>query len=87
MGYVTNSKGCKIDATFHRKSDFLPLAMKHTERCDFRETISHPLVDVTFWEGRKVCLSIRAHETLSFQRNARHSKTWPNGLTAKTSNK
>lgn len=64
MGYVTNSKGCKIDATFHRKSDFLSLAMKHTERCDFRETISHPLVDVTFWEGRKVCLSIRGSRNL-----------------------
>lgn len=58
MGYVMNSKGCQIDASFHRKSDFLPLAMLDKEREDFKETIEHRLVDVCFWEGRSVVLSI-----------------------------
>ncbi len=27
MGYVKNSKGCEISASFHKKSDFFSLAM------------------------------------------------------------
>ena len=64
MEYVTNSRGCQIVASFHRKSDFFQNALLHQEREDFKETLTHKLVDVTFWEGREVCLSICGTRTL-----------------------
>ena len=74
MGYVSNSRGCKINASFHRKSDFFPLAMKHQEREDFKETIEHNLVDVTFWEGRQVCLLICGTRTLKVPKKCKTLK-------------
>lgn len=65
MDYITNSTGCQISAAFHRKSDFLSLARLTDERQSFIETIKHRLVDATFWEGRKVCLSIAGTRTLN----------------------
>lgn len=74
MGYVRNSRGCQIDASFHRKSDFFTLAMLNQEREDFKETIAHNLVDVTFWEGRQVCLSICGTRTLKVPKKCKTLK-------------
>ncbi len=74
MGYVTNSKGCQISASFHKKSEFFSLALLHKEREDFKETIEHHLVDVTFWAGREVCLSICGTRTLKVPKKCKTLK-------------
>lgn len=74
MGYVKNSKGSQIQASFHRKSDFFPMALLHQERKDFTETIDHQLVDITFWHGREVCLSICGTRTLKVPKSCQTLK-------------
>jgi hypothetical protein len=71
MGYVKNSKGCEISASFHKKSDFFSLAMLNQERENFKETIRHRLVDITFWHGREVCLSICGTRTLKVPKSCK----------------
>lgn len=74
MDYITNSSGCQVSAAFHRKSDFLPLARLTDERQSFIETLKHRLVDVTFWEGRKICLSIRGSRNLNVPKKCKTLK-------------